>query len=185
MIATEQPFDEIASSLEQNGFSRDGDVLTSADDPVDAAATAVAGGDGVIALGFDAATVEAAAGEEPEAPKGAERDLIADLEGPAAIVLAVPEDSTACFTAIGFVDRLANGEGEFVVVAEEPSADAFVLDDGGDDPLTEGFEFGAATAEEDRVVAPVTYPIEELGGPGGLLFGDVPSSAIYECEGEG
>jgi len=183
VLQTDQDFEEIASSLEGDGFTRDGDLLTSDAPPLETGgASAVAGGDGLVALGFAAEDASAAVGEISEVPEGPERDLIADLDAPAAVAIATPEGSDTCYEAIAIVDRLVDGEGEFVVVAAEPSADGFVFNDGADEFLSEPYDFGEPTIDGTNLRVPFTYPIDQPGGPEGLLFGDIPAGTIYDCE---
>lgn len=178
VLVTDQPFDEIAATLEEEGFSRDGDVLTSDESPQEVGATAVAGDDGVLALGFTAAAVEAAATGETELAQGPERDLLAELDAPAKAAFAT---SDPCSEAIGAADALAGGEGELVVAATDPDAERFIFDDS-DEFVVQDLRFGEAIVDGDLVRAPVTVPLDSTStGLLGILRGDLPPGLIYEC----
>ena len=181
LIETEQSFDEIASVLEERGFERDGDVLTTEEPFQEAGAQAVAGGNGLVALGSDPATVEAAVGDEVTAPTGPERELIAELGGPAAGAFAGRGED--CVEAIGLVDRMAGGEGEFVLAMTEPDPQRFKLGDQRDLPFTT-FQFGEVTADGNEIRAPFTVPLAEANlAPLGFLLLDIPADMIYDCPG--
>lgn len=181
VLETDQPFEEIASALEVDGYERDGNVVTAEADAIDPGASVVAEGDGIVALGFDAETVTGVATGDPAAPEGPERELIAQMAGPAKLATATGGESSSCLDAIGVVDGLADGAGEFVVLAEEPAAESFVLDDTGDF-IAEPFDFAEPMVEDGSLSIPFTYPIDQPGGPGGLLLADLPAGTIYDCE---
>lgn len=178
VLATDQPFDEIAATLEDEGFTRDGEVLTSGESPQAVGATAVAGGEGIVALGFTPEAVEAAAAGEAEPADGPERDLLASLDAPAVAAFAT---SDGCSEAIGAADALTDGEGELVVAASEPDAARFVFDDS-EDFLVQDLRFGEPSVDGDLVRAPVTVPLDSIStGLLGILRGDLPTGTIYDC----
>lgn len=181
LIATDQSFDEIESTLEEEGFKRnDGDVLVANAESLEAGAAAVAEGDGFIVLAVDADTAQRVADDDPAAAGGPERELLADLGGPAAMATA-SSDSAGCTEAIGVVDRLDGGRGEVVILAKDPSAERFVLDEG-DEYLAESFAFDEPEVAGDTMRVPFTFSLADPGGPGSVLLGDLPDSAIYDCE---
>lgn len=63
VLATEQPFEEVAGKLETTGYTRDGKLLVK---PNPARTAAVAGGSGVIVIGSDREGVRAAAEDQAE-----------------------------------------------------------------------------------------------------------------------
>jgi hypothetical protein len=120
VLATAQPFAEIATKLRSAGYSGQGDVLTDKNlPPALAAASTVAGGQGVVAIGADATAVQAAANGTAAGIHGVPRDLIAALNAPAATVF-VP--GSGCIQAIGLADDVADDRGSLAVVTDSPQA---------------------------------------------------------------
>ena len=66
LLSTTQDFEEIASSLEDAGWERDGDVLSTDGDPQEVTYTAVAAADGYVVLASAPEGVEAAASGDAE-----------------------------------------------------------------------------------------------------------------------
>jgi hypothetical protein len=204
VIATDQPFDEIAAVLEQRGWAGDGETLEAEESSVDPYA-AIAPGDGYIAVGDEVDAVEAAAAGEAQ-PGGPDRDLALELADPAAIarelelspdfirglpgpVAAAARRDGKCVEVIAIADHLADGEAELVLVTTDaPDPEAFLLDDEGAKLPEELFlnrgvpAFGEAVAEGGRLVAPFTYPVEAEGAPySDFAPGFLRTSSFYRC----
>lgn len=185
VFATDQSFEEIAGVLEQRGWVRDGETLEAEDTLVDPF-SAIAAGDGYIALGRKVDVVEAAAAGETQ-PAGPDRDLALELADPAAVAREFDEE---CVEVIAIADHLAGGEAEMVLVpVGEPDPKAFLLDDAGAKPPEGLFQyrsapvFGEAAAEDDRLVMPFAYPVEAEGTPlTDFAPGFLRTSDLYRCD---
>lgn len=119
-MATDQPFDEIADSLADLGWSRDGDAMedTEGRNSLDFAADA---GNGRILVADTRETLDAALnGEGDEYPHA---DLLKDLPGSVRTVVAV-EEGSGCATVAGAGENAETRQGELVF---EPVGDADLL----------------------------------------------------------
>lgn len=174
LIATPQPFDEIAAALEEAGYVRDGDVLAYDEFTLDEANElppgvlyeTIVGGDGVVALaqsgpsGMGAAAtllgdiVVGDAGEE-----GMAAAVVASLTAPTRLGVASSDPDAPCVQGIGLGDHL-DGTGELLI---RPDGDADVAAG-----AVDGDEIGSAT---------LSAPIADGGdlryataGDGNLVF---------------
>jgi hypothetical protein len=180
VVETEQDFEEVASSLEEDGYERDGDVLMTDDLGATVGYRVVAGGEGVIAAGQEAEPVEAAAaGPLDPAPAGPARELLAELDAPSATATSF-DGTTDCVTAVGVADELAEGEGELVLVTEDESVE-LVVEEGDEFGVFGGFELGERAAEDGRVVYPFAFPLGDLSGPSAFILGDNPAATLWDC----
>lgn len=179
LFSTSQPFDEIASALEADGYERDGELLVSGGSAVELSYTVLAEADGYIVMGQDATTVEAVAGgtETSGAP---EASLVESLEGP---VSAAASTESGCLESIVINDRM-DGTAELrLMLSSEPDPEAFTLDDSDTSPLPI-----AGYSVEEPVVDGQTLAVEVEANPDtpalspvGLLSADVPAGSIYDC----
>lgn len=104
LLSTTQDFDEIASSLEDDGWERDGDVLSTEGDPETLTYTAVAAADGFVVLGFSPEGVEAVASGDAEPSTTGELAGLEALEAPV-VGAVVPEGKGAeCIELVSFED---------------------------------------------------------------------------------
>jgi hypothetical protein len=179
VLATEQPFDEIAASLEDAGYRREGEVLQTLESGTEVVHTIVAGGDGVVAMGGDLELVSSAAEGETPSPSGTDRELLASLAEAPAISAVGSRD--ACVEGFAVADELAGGRGEMeIVAAGEASADRFAADRAKAGPLAD-FEFEDPRVDAQSVTVPFTYPLSVPGTPLAVVTGELPSREIYDC----
>jgi hypothetical protein len=104
LLSTTQDFDEIASSLEDAGWERDGDILSTDGDPQEVTYTAVAPADGYVVLGFSPEGVEAAASGDAEPSTTGELAALEALDAPV-VGAVVPETADEeCVELVSFED---------------------------------------------------------------------------------
>lgn len=177
VLATEQPFDEVAGKLEAAGYTRDGDLLFKPNQARTAAASAIAGGSGVIAIGADREAVRAAAENRAEGIEGLARDVLTELDAPAAVVMAPGE---GCPHAIAVADDIEGGRARLVVVTPKAQPGLLSAARPGNSSFA-GRTFDPPTVDGDRVTAAFTYPAGD-GFRGPLLtVGETPAEDIYTC----
>ena len=134
VIATDQPFEEVAGALAGQDWTEDGDVLESPDEE-DTIRFAAPAGDGEIVLSSDRALLDSAVGEETDgSPAGA---MMGGASGSVRFAFADPE-GRGCVTAVAGGADARTGRGT-------------VLVDGGDDPDPATFEAATSDAGERNV----------------------------------
>lgn len=177
LVATSQPFDEIATSLEGEGYELEGDVLVGDGLAPELIYTAVAEADGYIVLGSDPALVGAIAEGSDSTGPPEEVELLDGLDGP---VMAATSLGSDCLDSITIEDRM-DGTAELRLnLSTEPDPEGFGLDDEPgplfgyslDEPTVDGDAL--AVEIESNTDTPVLSPI-------GLLNADVPAGTIYDC----
>ena len=182
LVATSQPFDEIASSLEDAGFERDGDVLTIDGDPEELTYTAAARGDGFLALGYSADAVRAVAEGDAEPSTTGELEELAELDAP--VRLAVVPDEPECVTAITATDEATDSAELGFEIADGADLERFgPLDQASAASI--GFELGEPELEGDTITVPL---VKDPGGSGlvnspAALVGSLllEPAQIYDC----
>ena len=167
VLATDQPFDEIARALEDAGYTRDGAVLHKE-------GQTVAGGDGVVAVGRNAGFVRAAVDGTAEGIHGVARELVEDLAAPAAQAF---EFGTDCPRAVALADG-TDGAARLVVVTGAAAANHLTADDDGNPSFT-GTRFDAPAADGDRVTADFTYAQD--GRPPLTILAETRAEDLYDC----
>jgi hypothetical protein len=172
VLATDQPFDDVAKALEAGGYKRDGKVLRAPGNSRSMEAGAVAGGKGVIVVGGDAAAVLAAAEGRNGGIKGTVREVADSLKAPAVKVVA---PKGACFKAMAAADDLKDRRGRLVVVASGATADKFAKQ-----LQTVGYTLDPPKVDGERVTATLSYE-ENAATPLRLVGGEVPAKDIYNC----
>jgi hypothetical protein len=161
----------------KDGYTRNGRVLTAAGARM-GSGRAVAGADGLLAIGDTAATVERAVEAGAGNLSGTVKDLAAGLGGPAVSVVA---PGRPCPTAIAVADELMDRKGRLVIVAGGVAPDRLRADES-DLSVLKGLTFGEPAVDGDRMTVPFTYSDERFAqSPLGVLFGEVPLDEIYSC----
>lgn len=175
VVRTDQPFEGVAAQLEQAGV-------------------VAAGEEGLIAMGSDRQSVEAALAADGAGGSGAEEDARATLfeelgEAPVGSVYAASASAPPqCLRGIAIGYEVSEGAGELLLAVEGADPDLFVLDDAAGVKgfsVAASFEFGEAQADGDLLRVPFTYPPAEPGGPLALLGGETPPGSFYACRGAG
>jgi hypothetical protein len=178
LIATDQPFDEIAEALVKAGYTRTDKLLRGPSSIKPVEAQAVAGGDGVIAVGADMESVRIAAEGKGGGIKGTVRELVEARDVPAA---AAMETGTACPRAIAVTDDVKNRKAQLVVLDSTPKASRFTAGRGSF--IFRTFSFSEPKVESGRLVVDLTYPAGTTSPqPMESLYGETPIEGIYNCE---
>jgi hypothetical protein len=176
VLATDQPFDEIAQSLEAAGFEADGDVLSGANaDPEPAFPYVAETGDGTVVLATELAAAEEAAAGETSASDAAA--LAGKLDQPQRQALAAEQDCVRGFAVGG---DAVGGELEIVIrVDGEPDADRVA----NEAALISGGTIVLGEAEVDGDLVRVTATAPEGGDEptGEFAGGGVFTDDVYEC----
>jgi hypothetical protein len=178
LIATDQPFDEIAEALVKAGYVRSGNLLRGPATLKPVEAQAVAGGEGVIAVGADIESVQAAAEGKGGGIKGPVRDLVTARDVPAA---AAVETGTACPKALAVTDDVKNRRAQLVILDSAPKASRFTAGRGSF--IFRTFTFSEPKVDPDRITVDLTYPAGTTSPqPMESLYGETPIEGIYNCE---
>jgi hypothetical protein len=175
VVATEQPYESIASELEAQGYRGQGEALVSDQPPGRFIYPAVASGDGIVAMGGSAKAVLAAAAGSGEVPASAARELIDGTEAPfvAAHTAGVPD----CLKAVG-ASVSGEGSSELILLAEDDAAAQRLTI--ASDRFGIGYDFGEPAVDGERLTVAVGAGESGLIGPAavGLMHGD---SSLYDC----
>lgn len=124
LVATTQPFDDLAEGLEEAGYERDGDVVFSDGDPEELSYTAAAPGDGFLVLGYDPDTVRrVAAGEAEPASSPEVEAVLAHDDAP--VVAAIAPEEPECIVTMTSTDQVEGGGTLYIRTAGKPDLDAF------------------------------------------------------------
>jgi hypothetical protein len=187
VLRTDQPFEEIADGMEDEGYERDGDLLVSDDRSPTGGFRFVGSVDDVVILGASAAAVDEAleAGDEPLASAAA--TMLAAVEGPARVgVAANPDRELECGSSFGIGVNAEPAEGEFVAYTggAGDAENVFAGLDG--DPRFDAFGIEVTGAEAEGDVVRVTFdyepaPAVTVRTPLELVFLDSPVGELYDC----
>jgi len=187
-VRTSQPFGQLAARLEEHGYERRGDLVTSeSTDAFQPFFPAVAdGGDGLIILAGSAEAAEKAL--ETGGANDSAASLLDDVGGVVRRV-DVPTPQRGCVRSIAVGQDLDPALGEIVVtVANEASEEAFVLDDQPDPEdhpnalvAPPGVEFQTVEADGDVVRANFSYELGAAGGAIGLIDLAFSMNEVYRC----
>jgi hypothetical protein len=178
VIATDQPFDEIASALEASGWQRDGDVLTLSEGGASArvGASAVAGRDGVVVLGYDPGLVGSAAGGDVDPGSGLDRELATESDAPAVATFAL---DGGCLTGLAVASEL-DGNAELTIVTDDPDPERLTIDEA-DSGILGRYEFEAPEVDGDRLRVRFKAPTEPYADPLAIVGGETTADQIYDC----
>lgn len=187
VVRTTQPPKDVLEGLEDEGYERDGDLVV-ADTPAPRVVyEAAAESDGLLYLASDEDLLREAlreGGEGEEAPAGQAARLVRDeLRGP--VRFAVENPDADCLQALAAEDSLDPAAGAFLLdVAGEPDPDRVGLADYEYiENLLGDSRLGDAEADGDLLRLPISYGTENrMPSPVGLVTGDVPGGAFYDCD---
>jgi hypothetical protein len=174
-IRTSQPFDELADALADEGYERDGDVLSAPGAPI---GEVVDAGDGIFVLGEHDASAADAVADPPGGPEAA-LALVEPADEPVLqAVGGLPADDD-CVTGYGGWHEASAETGDFRIAVDGP-ADAGRVDLQGLAELTDT-ELGEPSADGDVAEVPFTG-----GGEGGASpLRDLQASLgldLYDCD---
>lgn len=172
-IRTTQPFEELADALAQEGYERDGEVLSNPDARIGEIADT---GEGVIVLGSSGAPAADAAAEAPGGPPELV-DLLAPADQPIAQGIQGAEEG--CLTAFGGWENVTGTEG-VVRIELEDEAEADRVDTG---QLKEYMSATMSDPETDGNAVEVPFTAEERSAPGSPVRDVLVNFAIqvYDC----
>ncbi len=178
VVETSQSFDKVAAALERDGYRMERDVLTTDESLTKVVYTAVAGRDGLIAMGGSPEAVRTALETPADPPESAARKLIASLEAP--LVGALATTNAECIEAVGAAETL-DGSSELVLeVSGGASSDALPEPD---EIGPGGTEFGEPEVDGDRLTVAVMSAAGPLGPVAMSLLGsDLSAGVLYDCE---
>lgn len=185
LVSTTQDFDEIASALEDEGWERDGDVLTGESDPDGLSYNTVGAGDGFVVLGYSTEAVEAVVSGDAEPSDTGELEALEELDAPV-IGAIVPEvEGLECVSLITFEDYLDGTS--TVSMTVDGGADAKKISDQLEkDSASAGFVVTSEDAEGDVVTLELDGLEEDgLANSPALLIAagfDDSGSLLYDCE---
>lgn len=163
LLSTSQDFEEIASSLEDDGWERDGDVISTDGDPEVLSYTAVAAGDEFIALGYTPEAVEAVAAGDAEPSDTGELEALEELEAPVVTAVIPDAPDAECITEVSFEDFVDGTANLFVTIDGEADTQS-VSGQFTEDSASIGFDLASTTAEADTV----TFELSELEDSGAV-----------------
>lgn len=176
VVATEQPYESIASELEAQGCGRQGEALVCDQPQARVIYPAVAGGDGLVAMGGSPKAVLAAAAGSGEVPASAARELIDGTEAP--FIAASTAGVSDCLEAVG-ASVSGQGSSELILLSkEDASAERFSL---ASDRLGLGYEFSEPEVDGELLTVAVESRSGLIGPAAvGLITGDLGES-LYGC----
>jgi hypothetical protein len=182
LLATDQSLDEVGEVLEKQGYRRDGDVLVSPERFVEVVYPAVAGADGVLAMGSDADAARAALDRSDGG--GPSVELLETLGEPP--VRVAGEVESDCLRGLGVADELQPARGKVVIFTEnEADLDAVRLEEAVADISEQASnELELEDPDADGDLVAVEYGYEDAGPETsltGLLRADLRVDALYEC----
>jgi hypothetical protein len=134
VIATDQPFEEVANALAERGWTEDGDVLESPEQR-DTIRFAAPGEEGEIVLGMERALLDSAVNGETDGNSAGA--MMGGASGSVRFAFA-DQENRGCVSAVAGGGDAARGKGT-------------VLVDGGDDPDPAAFEAVTVEANERNV----------------------------------
>jgi hypothetical protein len=177
VVATTQSFARLAATLSAEGYSRTGDLLVMRNPPFtarSAGVVAIAGAQGIIALGNDPDAVRAAAEGHAPGLRGPVRDALASLSAPAAQAYA---PTGTCVTAVAISDDISGDAGRLLVLAGSPQAARLTAGrrtDLNPDPM----HLGTVSVSGQQLTAPYTY-----GGTNTPFnsFFETELAQVYQC----
>ncbi len=190
LVSTSQDFDEIASSLEEAGWDREGDVLSTTGDPLEITYTAVAAGNDFLVLGYDPEVVGSVAAGETEPSQTGELELLEELE-PAPVTYAAISGEKGfeggatldCVESVTYTDPV-DGTSKVVVTVPEADVEKLPPDLEGQSS-TLGFDIESVAAEGDAVTIDLLgrdqQGLENSPALFILNFTDENGDLLYDC----
>ena len=185
LVSTSQDFEDIATALEDEGWERDGDVLTGDSDEQGLTYSAVAAGDGFLVLGYSADAVESVASGEAQPSEAGDVSAIEDLDAPV-VGAVVPRgvEGLDCVTLVAYED-FVNGDAELQITVDGQADEESLSKQIRQDSESAGFTFDSAQAEgETLTVVLKGRDAEGIANNPSLLIGtgfDETGPLLYDC----
>jgi hypothetical protein len=185
LVSSSQDFDEISTTLEDDGWKRDGAVVSAEGNPEELTYTAVGAGDGFLVLGYDPGVVEAvASGEAPPSETGELAGLEA-LDAPVAAAVVPETEGTECIELIAFEDFVDETFTLYITV--DGKAKSSRLDKNlAVEAKSLGFDIASKDTEGDTITLKLkgVTETEQLVNSPAVLVGatlDEDGPLIYDC----
>ena len=187
LLSTSQDFDEIADSLEDEGWERDGDVISTEGDPEQLTYTALAAADGFIVLGYSPDVVEAVASGDAVPSDTGELAALENLDAPV-IGAVVPEaEGAECIQTVSFEDFVDESFNFYITI--DGKADVSKLPkELPSEAQGAGFELGAEQADGDTITLEMSGTEGEgqeqlVNSPAVLVAAvlDETGPLVYDC----
>ncbi|GAA3207401.1 hypothetical protein GCM10010532_030150 [Dactylosporangium siamense] len=171
VLATGQKLGEITAALKAGGYTEDNGVWRAPAGNRVTAAAAVGGGDGFLVTGADAATVRSTARGEGTGFKGRVRELIDQLDAPAAAAVDYP---SGCVDAAAVADDIAGQKGRIMLIVPGASTDRVRTGE------IQSFTVDTSKVEGDKVTVTLTHARAEIT-PLQFVGGERSVTEVYGC----
>jgi hypothetical protein len=122
LVSTTQDFEEIASALEDEGWERDGDVLTGESDAEGLTYDAVGAADGFVVLGYSKEAVEAVVSGSAKPSDTGEVKALEGLDAPVIGAVIPDVEGLECVSLVTFEDFVDGRSGIQMTVDGEADA---------------------------------------------------------------
>ncbi len=184
LVSTTQDFEEIATALEDEGWERDGDVLTGESDPEGFTYTAVGAAEGFLVLGYSADAVEAVVSGEAEPSNSGELEALEGLDAPVVGAIIPDVEGLECVTLITFED-FVDGDSSIVMTVDGGAEEDRISKKIAADSASAGFTVLSEKAEGDQVTIELRGREQEgvANSPALLIAAgfDDTGPLIYDC----
>jgi hypothetical protein len=185
LVSSSQDFDELASTLEDDGWERDGAVVSTEGDPQELTYTAVGAGDGFIVLGYDPKVVEAAASGEAPPSKTGELAGLEALDAPVTAAVVPEVEGGECIELIAFEDFVDETFRLYITV-EGDAKSSQLSKDLPDEALSLGFKIASEDTQGDTITLQLDglTETEQLVNSPAVLVGatlDENGPLLYDC----
>jgi hypothetical protein len=181
VLATTQPFAQLADELSAHGYTRTGDLLSnpkSSSLPL-AQIAAIAGAPGIIALGNDPAAVRAAVEGRAHGITGPLRDALDSLNAPA--VEGVALGGSSCMSALAVSDDIAGNAGRLLILLTSTPQAARLTAGQRTEANPRPPHLGTPVINGQQLTAPYTYAAPPDGISLFESFYEMPIKQLYRC----
>ena len=184
LVSTTQDFDELASALEDEGWERDGDVLTGESDAEGLTYDVVGAADGFVVLGYSADAVEAVTSGDAQPSDTGEVEALEDLDAPV-VGAVIPEvEGLECVTLITFED-FVDGKSRIAMTIDGRADTESISKQIAKDSASAGFNVVSEEAAGDTVTIELEGREDEgLANSPALLIAaglDDNGALLYDC----
>ena len=184
LVSTSQDFEDIATSLENEGWERDGAVLSIDGNAAALGYTAVGAGEGFLVLGNEPGLVEAVASGEAEPSQSGEIEALQELDAPVTGAIVPDVDGLECVELVGFED-FVDGTATVYITVDGEAATERVSEQLKKDSASVGFSVASIEAGGDTTTIELEGRDEEgIANSPALLIAagfDVNGALLYDC----